>query len=270
LAYLALGLGVSYKLIPAVIVPLVVIADVRAQRLLKDELRLAVGLLVFAATAIGPFAYYYYTAGAKLWTMFQYHRARGLEIESLWSTLAFALRPFGFKVDAVHDFGSWNIQCRLDRELLAASTATMLIILAVGLVRACWPTRRFTRSDAFRWALLTLVAMVVSAKVLSTQYLLWGLPAAMLLGIERLSYRRFLLLCAGLLVAAALSTCVFPYLFYAKLPLPSGIVENPHPLVPRLDWLPCTLLAARNLLLVALLGWLAKAVFGGERPAIET
>jgi hypothetical protein len=267
LAYLALGLGASYKLIPGVLLPLVVIADVRAMRTLKDELRLAVSLLVFAAAAIGPFAYYYHAVGPKLWSMFQYHRARSIEIESLWSTLALALRPVGLAVRAVHGYGSWNIECRFDREMLALSTACMVLILAIGLMRACWTKRPFDRTDAFRWGMLTLVALFVTAKVLSTQYLLWGLPAAILLGVERLSRRGFYLLCGGLLLTAALSTCVFPYLFFPQLPVFGRIVPIAHPLVPQLDWLPSALLIARNALLVALLAWLATALCRGARPA---
>ncbi|HEY5315430.1 MAG TPA: hypothetical protein VIK18_23065, partial [Pirellulales bacterium] len=160
LAYLALGLGCSYKLIPAAIVPLVVIADIRAMRTLKDALRLAGGLLAFAAAAVGPFAYYYHAAGPKLWSMFQYHRERGIEIESLWGSLVLALRPLGLGVRAVHGSGSWNVASRIDGGLLAVSTVSMALMLVVGLIRACWPTRPFSRSDAYRWALLTLLGLV--------------------------------------------------------------------------------------------------------------
>ncbi|HWC90163.1 MAG TPA: hypothetical protein VG433_10920 [Pirellulales bacterium] len=264
LAYLALGLGCSYKLIPAAIVPLVVIADVRAMRTLKDELRLAGGLLAFAATAVGPFAYYYHAAGPKLWSMFQYHTARGLEIESLWGSLLLALRPLGLEVRAVNNYGSWNVASRFDVELLALSTAAMALILVVGLFRACWPTRPFLRSDAYRWSLLTLLGLMLAAKVLSVQYLLWGLPAALLLGAERLSRSRFLLLCAGLLLIAALTTAVFPVLFFSQLPLFGHVIPIEHALIPKMDWLPAGLLIARNLLLVALFAALASMLFKGQ------
>ncbi|HEX3657612.1 MAG TPA: hypothetical protein VHV55_17615 [Pirellulales bacterium] len=264
LAYLALGLGCSYKLIPAAIVPLVIIADVRAMRTFKDILRLAGGLLAFAATAVGPFAYYYHAAGPKLWSMFQYHKARGLEIESLWGSLVLALRPLGLEVRAVNSYGSWNVASRFDVELLALSTVAMALILIVGLIRACWPTRPFTRGDAYRWSLLTLLGLVLAAKVLSVQYLLWGLPAALLLGAERLSRGRFLLLCGGLLLIAALTTAVFPVLFFPQLPLFGHVFPIEHALIPKMDWLPAGLLIARNVLLIALFAGLASMLFKGQ------
>jgi hypothetical protein len=265
-AYLALGLAISYKLIPLLIVPLVLVAEARQVRSARDALRAGLLFTILGTAATGPFLWYYFgPAGSDVFHPFKYHGARGIEACSLYGTLMMAAEPLGFGLQAVHGHGSWNVEGSLAGPLLTASTVVLAIVVGGLLLLACWPGRTLDRAETYRLALVTLLAAVVVAKVLSAQYLVWALPLALLLGAELLGRREYLLLVGLLTLIAVLTTAVFPYLFFPEYLGKSGAVVNPYPLIPDLHWLPCTLLIARNALLVACVVWLGARTIA-HRP----
>jgi hypothetical protein len=261
IAYAALGLGFAYKLVPLVVLPLVMMADLRAIGRRTDAGRAAIACLACALAGLGPFAWYYRQAGASLWKMFTFHQERGLEIESLWASVAMLLHPLGLELQAKNGFGCWNVVTPADPALLLASNVTIGVLLAVAGLRACWPTMPFTRTDAYRWGLFVLAGMLVLPKVLSAQYLVWGLPVILLLGAELFTRRQYGVLIGLLVPVAGLTAAVFPYLFFRTVMIAGRVRENLHSLVPELDWLPCTLLVVRNAILLGVFAWLAATIF---------
>ena len=261
LSYLWLGLGISFKLIPILIVPFAVVADARAIRNLRALPGFILGLVVLLLAAAGPFAMHYQSSQGGVLGLFRLHSDRMIEVESLWGTAVWLLRTI-WPAAAKHDTGSWNIVSAISPALMEASKYCLLAWLALLGALACWPWRAFDRTSAYRTALLALLGALVLTKVLSVQFFVWGLPLALLLAAERLPQPQFALVLGMALAIAALSTWVFPYLFFTEYQFNGRTIVNSHALIPRLDWLPCTLLAVRNGLLAGLVVWLAKANLG--------
>lgn len=264
-AALVLGFAIAYKLIPIVLVPLVIAAELkRGREYLNGKFRRVINTpdpFCMGLIAVVPFVWYYHEAGWDVLRVFTYHAERGLEIESLWASIAMALRPLGYSLAAVHSHGSWNIAGPAAAWLLPASSVALGLIVILPMAGALWPGVHFDRVRAYRWGLLVLLGSLIASKVISVQYLVWGFPLALLAGVEFCSRRQFAALVAALLIVAALTSWVFPYLFFAQHPSAAGPVANAHPLVPTFDWLPCTLLALRNALLLGSVTWLAMAAW---------
>ena len=95
--------------------------------------------------------------------------------------------------------------------------------------------------------LLCLLIAVVFNKVFSPQYLLWLLPLVALVPYRRLARRLFLY---AFLLACALTTVLFPYLYYSDL---VGLdFAPPHRWVRGPSTLGVVLLCGRNLLMLGL------------------
>lgn len=261
LGYLALGLGVSFKLVPIMIAPLALVCDARLARGRRDGLVGLASVVLFLIAAVGPFAWYALgpTSG-DLWAMFRLHLERGVEIESLPSTLMMMAAPLGMPITVELGAASWDLQCPVANAMRQGATGGMLAILAaVGLV-ACWPTNPPDRARTYRLACWTLLTVSLVAKVLSAQYLVWMLPLALLVGMEVLTRTQFCWLAAACVTVAALTTSVFPYLFFSAWGLAPGRVSPSTP-----HWIPCALLLARNGVLAAISVWLGWRLLADQR-----
>lgn len=255
-SYAALGLGISYKLIPLAIVPACVMADVRSARANRAWGSLFASGVALVLTALGPFIYYHLASGPGVWKLFTYHGTRGLEIESLWASLVLPLKWLGVELAVSHGHGSINLDSPLSALLAQVSTVALVAIL-FGSATVAWRDSAnesqfdTARLVGYRVGLIALLAAVVVAKVLSVQYLLWTLPLLVLLGCETLSPRGLRRLIGVVAVCAALSTLLYPYLFFLEIPWGTGTITNPWPLAPSLHPFPCAVLIVRNILLVA-------------------
>jgi hypothetical protein len=221
-----LGVGFALKLSPAVLLPLVLLlaADLRAA---------ARAALAFAGAALVPFLPALALASDGVARMFGHHVARPLQIEAVPATPLLARHLLGGPATAVaSSFGSQNLASPAALALAEASAPAALAALGLVLWLA-WRRRAALRADPGAVplaALATLLAMLVTAKVLSPQYLAWLLPAASLV----LPARPRL----GLLVVAAqlLTHLEFPARYWALVALRPG---------------PVALVVARNLTLLA-------------------
>jgi len=231
LGYAALGIGISFKLIPLLIVPFPLWADALRLRRKPRDWRLLYGPVLLATTAIAPFAYYYATVGDDLGRMFRYHSVRGVEIESVAATAMMvgqpreALRPY-------YDYGSWNIGGTSERPLVQISTYVLLAGLGVlGLRALAAPLidGSFDGAAAYRLACVTIPFALVAAKVFSVQYLLWGLPLLILAAAEFRSERPFRGIVVACVVIAALTTLIFPFHFVDRMYVWPYSVESPPP-----------------------------------------
>lgn len=237
-AGLALGLGVALKLTPAVLVPaLVLLPTSRRER--------ARGALAFAIAAVTPFA----AEGAAAWrgvaAVVRFHGARPLQIESVLATPLLLAHVLAATPAAIgNGFGSQVVVAPGAPALALLSGP--LAALALAVVHAvAWRQRSWLRGDPRALALLVvavLLALLVPAKVLSPQYLVWLLPATALLAPTAPGL-------AALLGAALLLTQVeFPSLYWrlvALEPMPIGVV------------------ALRNLALLVGLGWSVALLWRG-------
>ena len=177
-AGVALGLGFALKLVPALLLPLVLIAATGSGW--RPAARAAMG---FGLAAVLPFLPFLWAAPAALAGLFRYHLARPLQIESMLATPLLLAHVAGLSPIAVASgFGSQNLVS--DAADTAAELSGPLAALAFGVVLAlCWRRRAALRTRPAGLdlaALATLLAVLSSGKVLSPQFFTWLLPAAAL------------------------------------------------------------------------------------------
>ncbi|MCM2258301.1 MAG: hypothetical protein NDJ94_21925 [Vicinamibacteria bacterium] len=177
--------------------------------------------------------------GATLGVL-DYHRARGVEIESTWATLLGVLHFAGLPLSVERSFGAFHLVTSLTPGVKAAAGLTFFALAGLVLWR---PQAASDRHGALLGSIgALLLAFLVSTTVLSPQFLLWLLPLA---AAAFVAAPRFAGPTRLLLAAALLTQCVYPQAFDALL---------------RLEPAALALLFARNALLAGLLvAWLRAA-----------
>ncbi|HZZ28445.1 MAG TPA: hypothetical protein VFE46_10625 [Pirellulales bacterium] len=266
-AYAMLGLGISYKLIPIVCVPFVALADWRAPR---RSVRLPLGLIALIATAGLPFLIQFAISGNGVFNLLKYHSERGIQIESLYSTLMMLASLLGGHVFVEMTHGAFNLAGSFSGLMLVLSN----VVLGAFLLGLClWvffqPAER-SRVSGYRAACLALVDCVILSKVLSPQYFVWAMPMALLLAVEVMPKHRAaswaLALC--LVAIVALTTWIFPYHYAADPNHPELIaLLPPSPKdATNLQLLPCIILGIRNILYFALAVWLFALLIRQAAP----
>jgi uncharacterized membrane protein len=228
-----LGLGADLKLYPAILLP-AVLAWFWAKGQDRDALR------AFAACSVVGLA------GGALYLLFpptspfdllHFQAERGLQIESLMGSLVGLLAALGAvpRPDIVFSFGSYNLLSASADAVLSwlgfAQAAVLLMVLTVVLLRAV--RERELRDASARPLALSLasllLALMLTTRVLSIQYMVWLLPLTVLLtGTSRR---------LGI-AAAVLTALVFPFLY-------DGVLQ--------LSLLPMGVLVLRNVALAAML-----------------
>ena len=231
-AFAVLGVAVTAKVYPLVLVPLAAIYVWRR----AGPRRVAVASLVLVATtaaALAPFLAY---APRGVYDSFHAQATRGLQIESLGASLLLVLDRVGlYDAHVVETTGAAG------RNLAgggADATAAVLLVLEALTVAAVWVVYARVR-DARRQLPLAFAAAVagflVFTKVFSPQYLVWLLPLVVAAGGAL----------ALALTAVAVVLAQVWFFHYGAL--------------FRLEW-PVWLLLARDLALVALYGVLLAAL----------
>ncbi|MBA4020131.1 MAG: hypothetical protein C0483_23465 [Pirellula sp.] len=230
-SYAALGLGISLKLIPVIIVPFPLLADLHSLWRKPRNLRLLAGPVALCVTGLGPFAYYYALVGDDLWNMFEFHTVRGVQIESSYATVMMLALPAD-QLRCYYGYGSWNLGGAWEADLLVISSWLLPAVLLLFGFRALFaPALRetFDRSAAYRWACVTIPTATLLAKVFSVQYLLWAVPMLLLAGTELLPRRGFYALVAGSIVACGLTGLLFPHHYLDQMYALPYSAENPPP-----------------------------------------
>jgi hypothetical protein len=172
-----LGAGFALKLAPAVLLPLPLL-------LAGDRRRAARAALAFAAAAALPFLAALLVAGPeRLAAPFAYHLARPLQLESVLATPALAGHLLlGTPLAVASAFGSQTLASGAG-DLLARASGPLALLAAGAALALAWRRRDALRARpeaAPLAALALLLALLVSGKVLSPQYLAWLLPPAAL------------------------------------------------------------------------------------------
>jgi hypothetical protein len=223
-----LGVSISTKIYPVVLVPLLVVRtarlDGRAAGLRALGVTVGTALLVYLPFAVlAPV-----DVARSVWRQ----AGRGLQIESLGSGVLLGLHhAFGMPLGWANGGGSQNLT-----GTVASVTSAVTTIAGVAALLLVWV--RFARGDAesgarfARYAAAATVAFVAFGKVLSPQFLLWLLVAvALALG------RRGTLAMALVVIACGLTRFWFPWHY----------LDLVTKFDPTLSWLVLT----RDLVLVA-------------------
>lgn len=247
----ALGaLATGFKLWPALVLPALAA---------RPASRRSVAVVVAVAGAALSGATLAVAGWRRLVSPLAWQAERGLQIESVPATPAmvgWALDPQRYQV-AFTQHNAFEVSGPGTAALLAASEVASL--LAVAALVTMWVVA-FRRgggltADTVSWLALGAVGLfLVTSKVLSPQYLLWLLPlAAAAAGMAR--GRAVVVWAAVLLAATAATQVVFPELY--------GHLTRRAELA---GWAVLAL-AARNTLLVGLVGWAVGAALRGLSAA---
>jgi 4-amino-4-deoxy-L-arabinose transferase-like glycosyltransferase len=280
-AYAALGLGISYKLIPIVCVPFLLLAEVREPR---RWLRISIAVTTLLLAACGPFFIQYLISDRDIFHVFSYHAGRGIQFESLYSTAMMVGQQFGTLAHVAYLHGSYELTGDLAPLLKGCAIAMQLtLLLGLGFL-ALRRGKAFDGQLAYRFGLIALAASVILSNVLSPQYFVWALPVALLLSIETFPERsqRFALVGALVMCIAGATTWLFPYHYFSVDSSPCGLIPmRPSNgglvliygvLLPsgpaKISLLPAMVLALRNFIYLAAVIWLGVAALRTRIPPL--
>src|SRR5262249_3448147 len=108
-SFAVLALAVNFKLVPLVLAPVWVIGSLPADRegtLFRPRvlLALATRVALLSGMVIAGFLPFYLLEGDRCLGFLTYHRARGLEIGSIWGSLLLALEALGQPAGVGHSY----------------------------------------------------------------------------------------------------------------------------------------------------------------------
>ena len=181
LAWGLLAAAVALKLVPVVLVPLLVVWHRRRRGTGPALASGGLAALAVAATFL-PFVA---LSPGGVWDMFRYHIDRPLQIESLGSAYLLGLHALaGIELRVETTFGSQNLIGGGPQVIAAVSTALVFVAVAAICATFVILLRRIAQPGGAHLFVTacaaTLGVTVAGGKVLSPQYLVWLLPAALL------------------------------------------------------------------------------------------
>jgi hypothetical protein len=177
-AWVLLAVATMTKVYPVLLAPVFLMLD---DRPVGPRVRRAV--VVFTATVLAVLSPLLAIAPSSLLRMVAFHSERGIHLDSMYSTIAFAARSLGLTiVGIVLTYRSWNITGPAADLLARAATPVLTAALIASyafiyrhMKRVGGAAVRDIRLTATSSALVLLTGLVTS-KVLSPQYLIWLLP----------------------------------------------------------------------------------------------
>ena len=281
-SFALLALAINFKIVPTVLAPIFLIGSMPAVTKLDFSPRtaraLGVRAVVLFVMVVAFFLPFYVSFGSDCLRFVGFHRQRGLEIDSLYSSLLLGLEELGCPVELYYSHYCINVRSCISSPLSAiAPYLTIALLLAATLL--CWKglqalarsdTRLVVRAatlaqlyprETASYSLLFLLLCQVSNKVFSPQYMLWLAPLVPLVSMRPLARRTFMW---TFVLSSVLTTILFPYLFLTDL-------------VPHLDderlgtptHRAIILLGIRNLLIVGLTIGLALQLWRRGSPRGE-
>lgn len=167
-----LGLGAAAKLVPALFLPLLLLAAGRRwpQALGGAVAGIAVAWLPYLADT------------PALWrNVVGYHAARGIHLESLWGSALNLWRLRGGPADLQYEYGAFGITAADTETIVLVSTLVAGGIVAGVTSVAGWRWRRYPECAQAELALAVtamLALLLAGTRVLSPQFVVWLLGAA--------------------------------------------------------------------------------------------
>jgi hypothetical protein len=200
-----LGVAGAVKLWPFALVPLwlgLAFGRGSARKAVACAVWIGVGGLLASALFLPR-------AGWDVLAFLKYHEARGIQIETTWSTIALLLNKLGVaSVHPEHNYGAFHLAGPVASFF---STVSMpMTVLAALLPQVVWffANRRDPEARERRFAfaaLATALGFMIAGKVLSPQFMLWIAPLLPLVAEGPVA-------AVLAVVMAALTTVVYPYL----------------------------------------------------------
>jgi hypothetical protein len=272
-SYLAIGLSISYKLVPIICVPFLLLSEWRQPR---RGTQMTIALATLLVAVVAPFLIQFFISGPGVLDIFSYHAGRGIQIESLYATAMILGDRFGIPAGVNFLHGSHELTGALAPVLKGCATALELSVLAGLGFLALRRGKKFDRQSAYRFSLLALAAQMILLNVLSPQYFIWGLPILILLAVEALpdASRQFGVLLLLLIVVAAATTWLFPFHYFsadssvALVPVRTGHGGNdlaPGAVAATVSLVAAAVLTLRNFLYLALGLWVGYPLFAPAR-----
>lgn len=259
-SYALLGLGVCYKLVPLVMAPYLLFCQWRQGGLS----RLAPALAVFTLTMAITFVPLYPTAGNKQFGFLEFHRNRGIQVESIYATALSLAACVGFPFSVIEVYCFDEVVSPWTPALKMLSRWLLLGLYGISGLWALLQSDRFQQLPAYRLACFVLLGTVVLSNVLSPQYFIWVIPVAMLLAVELPPgpARQRPLLLAALIAIGALTLLEYP-LAYPEL-VKRG--RGPDPTAASV-YLAEAIVGVRNFALLALTIWLGAQMVNATRSS---
>ncbi len=233
-ALLVLAVAIDFKVYPAVLAPLWLVASLPAAALADWRHRarplaglLARRMLLLGGAVVALLLPFLAVQGPDALQFVTFNAQRGIQLESVSASLLMLLQVVGQPLQTVARYGAYEVVSPLSPALTFASIPLTLLAGAVvgalflrGAVTVAGaaeppaaPDERLVATIAPDLLVLAAVAMLlavlVMAKVLSPQYFLWLLPLVPLLG----EGRRARVWQVGFVVLLGLSTVIFPGLY---------------------------------------------------------
>jgi hypothetical protein len=274
-AWSVLALSIGFKLVSVFLLPIWAIASLTAgpapekgsvPAVLGKIAKLAAYALVIAALSAACFLPVLWSGSWQGLSFLRYHSQRGIQIESTWSILLYAVALWKGPLELSRDpHGSADVVNPTLAGLAQVSVAITVLAVAILSLAYFFRATRAGRDAAvppatvgqttaaltIRTTVACLLAMMCASKVFSPQYLLWALPLICLMpGTER-QRRAMFVLFLGLCL---LTSLIYPALFARML---QGFAPGGRP-----GWLACLGVAAvvlRNAGLVVLLVLVLRA-----------
>lgn len=186
LAGISLGLGVAAKLYPLVLLPVFTLYFF-TNKSYRAILNIWLGTLGAVFLSFLPFII---TTKDKLFSFLDYHKERGLQIESLPAGIISLVHKWGLiEVKTIASYGSRDIVSPLDHIVLAV-LPLLLMIVYISMLISCWYRFREEKNikkeklkvdSLVAYTLLALLIFIITNKVFSPQYIVWIIPFAALL-----------------------------------------------------------------------------------------
>jgi hypothetical protein len=174
------GLAAAAKFVPLLALPVIMLADFRAWRSARALVLAATGIVLALAVGLLPIVACSPTALADI---LHYHAARGLQCEAtLGVLLGLARLGMGTAVPTAYSFGSRNFEGPVADAFAAASGPLSVVAVLVVAGVAFRAARASAPADAGRFermglaTLAALLALWLTGKVFSPQYMTWGIP----------------------------------------------------------------------------------------------
>jgi hypothetical protein len=209
-AYILVGLGISFKIIPVLSVPFLLWSDFHSPRRTIRLLTVLPALLIGAGL---PFLIQYTTSGWGVFDLFKHHAEREIQIESLYSSLMIIASAFGWQTFVSYSDGAYNLSGNLSNFMKLLSEILLLGFLAAMGVWALLRWSRYSRRDAYCFSCYVIPATVILSNVLSPQYFIWAFPLLLLFTAEIVDGGKILPWIIGVLLVsvALMTTWICPY-----------------------------------------------------------
>jgi hypothetical protein len=202
-AWAVLAAAIGCKLYPVVLVPLCLrysAAQGTSKKRLLQQLGVAAGLGLLTLGIV------YAVAGHSCLNWLLYHRDRGLHVASTYTAGAIAALGLGCHIKIGMHFGCFQIEAPWADRCAAWAPIITLAALALSYSRVLPTLRR--AEDLWRGAFALVVALLLTSKVFSPQYMIWLLPLGAMAASTGAKVDR--VLGAALMVCCALTAEMFP------------------------------------------------------------